>query len=129
MNPFTIIVIILVCVVLFTYFYNAYRSWSQSSTLKNVWPPPPIPKCPDYWSENGNTCVNTYMLGTGKAGSSTVVQSLDLTSLPGCSGSNQSSTACKASKCSWAKETNNPWFGVGPTCSADYNQPQCYCPS
>lgn len=77
MNVFTIVLIIVVSILLFTYFYNGYKRLKAYRKVKNVWPPLPVPRCPDYWTETGNNCVNGFNLGTG-VNNKNPVQTIDL---------------------------------------------------
>ena len=134
MNIFTIVLIIIVCIILFTYFYNGIKQYKRYKKTSDVWPPLPRQLCPDYWIDSGkHTCTNPFNLGTGKASggkiNSTPITHINLNSdFHTCSTGNQFSKDCLAAKCSWAKSTNNPWFGVGPNCNKNAEHPDCYCP-
>ena len=138
MNAFTIILIIIVCIILFTYFYNLIVNFSRYEKKKGIWPPEPRQMCPDYWVQMGTgdniVCRNVFGLGTGLKNSGTPIPQVNLKGLHlpkhlhGCE-SDQFAPKCMQAKCEWAKQTNNPWFGVGPNCDGDADNPECYCPS
>ena len=127
MEALTIVLIILVSIVLITYFvleYLAFRTYSQ----KRKWPPVgrPLP-CPDYWIHKGNNvCVNITKQGTGYPDGQAYVPEFDMKTLRGCIGKNPNNKTCLRSKCNFAQITNNPWFGVQPNC---VESGRCYCPN
>ncbi len=128
MGALTIILIIIVVIILFTYFYHMYQNYKATKQRREAWPPVGTPlECPDYWVNKGNgVCQNPFLLGTGEGGSSKPIALKNFSGISGCAGRKSADVACKRAKCIWARSTNNPWFGVQPTCTAGQN---CYCPT
>lgn len=127
MDALTIILIIIVVFILLGYFYKLRQDYKKNKRRNNKWPPPGSPgDCPDYWVNKGNgLCENPFMLGTDD-NSPNPIGRYNFSSLAGCSIDDMNNQKCLASKCSWARKSNNPWFGVLPKCTKGQN---CYCPS
>ena len=126
MNVFTIILVFIVVLILFTYFYHMYKNLKNKSKRDNRWPPigSPLP-CPDYWVNKLNgVCDNPMKLGLSSSGKLPILPSVDFKTFPDCSENNLNSVKCLQKKCSWARNTNNPWFGVNSGCQPGDD---CYC--
>ena len=126
MSALTIILIIIVVILVILYLYRIISNYRKSYKKRNKWPPigSPLP-CPDYWIDKGSgACENTFLLGTGQGNSPDPIKSMNFNSYGGCAGQ-PNSKSCLNNKCTWARNTNNPWFGVLGGCKEGQN---CYCP-
>ena len=65
MDALSIVLIIIVAVILFTYFYNIYIGYKVYKRRHNTFPPGKLPDCPDYWvyDKVNNVCNNPKKLG------------------------------------------------------------------
>ena len=127
MDALTIILIIIVVILLVSYFYRLRQDYKKNKKRSQRWPPVGSPStCPDYWIDKGDgVCENPYSLGTGENNPNPIPQ-YNFSNLQGCSLEDMNNEKCLASKCEWAKKSNNPWFGVLPKCTKGQN---CYCPA
>ena len=129
MSALTIILIIIVVLVLFSYLYMVYKKYKNTKRQESIWPPTGTPlACPDFWVNKGNgLCHNPSLLGTGEGtNKQTPISQKNFMNISNCTLGKLNDPSCLKSKCDWARQTNNPWFGVLPDCKKGQN---CYCPA
>ena len=71
MDILTLLLFIIVCALIFTYLYHYIKTFRAQRKVANMWPPAGYPlQCPDYWTRQGNQCLNTFHLApsAGKGG-------------------------------------------------------------
>lgn len=120
MDVLTVLLFIIVCALIFTYMYHFIKTVSQRHKTENKWPPQGYPlQCPDYFTRNGNQCVNTHRLSSGIL---TAPQ-------PNIPVTNDASVACSIANGQRGTSNGNAsgtiWFGTNTVpCSKGSN---CYC--
>ena len=122
MDVLTVLLFIIVCALIFTYMYHFIKTVSRRHKTENKWPPQGYPlQCPDYYTRNGNECINTHRLASG----------IGKKAQPNIPVTNDASTACSIANGlrSSGNGLSNPqgtiWFGTNePSCSKGSN---CYC--
>jgi hypothetical protein len=69
MDILTLLLFIIVCALIFTYLYHYIKTFRAQQKVAQKWPPAGYPlQCPDYWTRQGNQCINTFNLTPGLGG-------------------------------------------------------------
>ena len=117
MDILTLLLFIIVCALVFTYLYHYIKTFRAQRKVANQWPPAGYPlQCPDYWTRQGDQCLNTFNLAPALPGRQGVLASIPAPPLE----------ATAQAKCSLATTREHmAWFGTkSESCK---NGSDCYC--